>query len=103
MVVEILHRFVAFVALATVSTKMERLLGSTESVSLLCRRIGNAVDTMPGLVTNNTQNVASEMGEFRAKWQTLSIYEKFEQTIVGVLTLVIGFIVTAPTFQLILH
>lgn len=43
------------------------------------------------------------MGEFRAKWQTLSIYEKFEQTIVGVLTLVIGFIVTATTCQLILH
>jgi uncharacterized membrane protein (DUF373 family) len=39
----------------------------------------------------------------RTKWQTLSLYEKFEQTIVSVLTLVIAAIVTIATWQLLLH
>src|ERR1700730_6874127 len=43
------------------------------------------------------------MAELRAKWQTLSIYEKFEQTVVSVLTLVIAGIVTIATWQLLLH
>src|SRR5258708_14262360 len=43
------------------------------------------------------------MRELRAKWQTLSIYEKFEQTVVSVLTLVIAGIVTIATWQLLLH
>jgi uncharacterized membrane protein (DUF373 family) len=43
------------------------------------------------------------MAELRSKWQTLSIYEKFEQTVVSVLTLVIAGIVTIATWQLLLH
>jgi len=46
---------------------------------------------------------ASELGELRTKWQTLSIYEKFEQSIVAALTLVIAFIVAIATWQLLLH
>ena len=52
---------------------------------------------------NKRLNLPSEMGELRAKWQTLSIYEKFEQTVVSVLTLVIAVIVTIATWQLLLH
>src|ERR1700704_47715 len=43
------------------------------------------------------------MAELRTKWQTLSIYEKFEQTVVSVLTLVIAGIVAIATWQLLLH
>src|ERR1700746_1690459 len=43
------------------------------------------------------------MAELRTKWQTLSIYEKFEQTVVSALTLVIAGIVTIATWQLLLH
>ena len=55
------------------------------------------------LVTNKILNLRSEMAELRTKWQTLSIYEKFEQTVVSVLTLVIAGIVTIATWQLLLH
>jgi uncharacterized membrane protein (DUF373 family) len=54
-------------------------------------------------VTNKILNLASEMRDLRSKWQTLSIYEKFEQTVVAVLTLVIAIIVTTATWQLLLH
>jgi uncharacterized membrane protein (DUF373 family) len=54
-------------------------------------------------VTNKILNLAAEMKELRSKWQTLSIYEKFEQTIVSVLTMVIAGIVTVATWQLLLH
>jgi uncharacterized membrane protein (DUF373 family) len=54
-------------------------------------------------VTNKILNLGSEMAELRSKWQTLSIYEKFEQTVVSVLTLVIAGIVTIATWQLVLH
>jgi uncharacterized membrane protein (DUF373 family) len=54
-------------------------------------------------VTNKILNLRSEMAELRTKWQTLSIYEKFEQTVVSVLTLVIAGIVTIATWQLLLH
>src|ERR1700716_118221 len=47
--------------------------------------------------------MATEIKELRTKWQTLSLYEKFEQTIVSVLTLVIAGIVTIATWQLLLH
>jgi uncharacterized membrane protein (DUF373 family) len=47
--------------------------------------------------------MATEIKELRTKWQTLSLYEKFEQTIVSVLTLVIAAIVTIATWQLLLH
>jgi uncharacterized membrane protein (DUF373 family) len=54
-------------------------------------------------VTNKILNLGTEVKELRAKWQTLSIYEKFEQTVVSVLTLVIAGIVTIATWQLLLH
>jgi uncharacterized membrane protein (DUF373 family) len=54
-------------------------------------------------VTNIILNLGTELAELRAKWQTLSIYEKFEQTVVSVLTLVIAGIVTIATWQLLLH
>jgi uncharacterized membrane protein (DUF373 family) len=55
--------------------------------------------------TGDKQNTQSGIrdGRVRAKWQTLSIYEKFEQTVVSVLTLVIAGIVTIATWQLVLH
>jgi uncharacterized membrane protein (DUF373 family) len=54
-------------------------------------------------VINKILNLGSEIAELRAKWQTLSLYEKFEQTVVSVLTLVIAGIVTIATWQLLLH
>jgi uncharacterized membrane protein (DUF373 family) len=54
-------------------------------------------------VTNKILNLGSEMSELRTKWQTLSIYEKFEETVVGVVTLVIALIAAIATWQLLLH
>jgi uncharacterized membrane protein (DUF373 family) len=54
-------------------------------------------------VTNKILTVASELRDLRSKWQTLSIYEKFEQTVVAVLTLVIATIVAIAAWQLLLH
>jgi hypothetical protein len=39
-------------------------------------------------VTNKIFTLASEIRYLCSKWQTLSIYERFEQTVVTVLTLV---------------
>jgi uncharacterized membrane protein (DUF373 family) len=47
--------------------------------------------------------LASEIGDLRSKWRTLSIYEKFEQAVVSVLTLVIAAIVSIATWHLILQ
>jgi uncharacterized membrane protein (DUF373 family) len=47
--------------------------------------------------------LASEIKDLRSKWKTLSIYEKFEQTVVAVLTLVIAVIVAIATWQLLLY
>ena len=52
---------------------------------------------------SNVFTLASELKELRAKWQTLSIYEKFEETAVGVVTLVIALIAAIATWQLLLH
>ena len=41
--------------------------------------------------------------EWNSRWKTLSIYEKFEQLIVSVLTWIIAVIVAVATWQLILH
>src|SRR5260370_12968950 len=41
--------------------------------------------------------------EWNSRWKTLSIYEKFEQTIVSILTWIIAVIVAVATWQLILH
>jgi uncharacterized membrane protein (DUF373 family) len=54
-------------------------------------------------VTNKITTLASEIRELRSKWQTLSIYEKFEQSVVAVLTLVIAIIVAVATWQLFLY
>jgi uncharacterized membrane protein (DUF373 family) len=54
-------------------------------------------------MTNKMLSLASEIKDLRTKWQTLSIYERFEQTVVAVLTLVIALIVAIATWQLLLH
>ena len=54
-------------------------------------------------MTNKIFTLALELKELRSKWRTLSIYEKFEQSVVGVLTLLIATIVAIATWQLILH
>src|SRR6201996_7188345 len=56
-----------------------------------------------GSVANNILTMASEFTDLRAKWQTLSIYERFEQTVVSVLTLVIAVIVAIAAWQLVLY
>ena len=54
-------------------------------------------------MTNNILTLAAECKELRSKWQTLSLYERFEQTIVAALILVIALIVAITTWQLFLH
>jgi uncharacterized membrane protein (DUF373 family) len=54
-------------------------------------------------MVNKIFTLATEFRDLRSKWQTLSIYEKFEQSVVGVLTLVIAVIVALATWQLLLH
>ncbi len=44
-------------------------------------------------MANKMLSLASELKDLRSKWQTLSIYERFEQTVVAVLTMVIAIIV----------
>ena len=47
--------------------------------------------------------LVAELKELRAKWQTLSIYEKFEETVVSVLTLVFALSAALATWQLVLY
>ena len=54
-------------------------------------------------MTNKILTLASEIKELQSKWKTLSLYERFEQAVVAVLTLVIALIVTIATWQLLLH
>ena len=54
-------------------------------------------------MTNNILTLAAEFKELRFKWQTLSLYERFEQTIVAALILVIALIVALTTWQLFLQ
>src|ERR1700733_11297933 len=54
-------------------------------------------------MTNNILTLAEEFKELHTKWQTLSLYERFEQTIVAALVLVIALIVALTTWQLFLH
>jgi uncharacterized membrane protein (DUF373 family) len=54
-------------------------------------------------VANNMLTLASELRDLRSKWRTLSIYERFEQTVVSVLTLVIAVIVAIAAWQLVLY
>src|ERR1700723_3184963 len=41
--------------------------------------------------------------DLRSKWKTLSLYERFEQTVVSALTLVIAIIIALAAWQLLLH
>src|ERR1700704_1805190 len=54
-------------------------------------------------MTSKILTLASEFREARSKWQTLSIYEKFEQLVVAVLTTVIALIIALATWQLLFH
>jgi uncharacterized membrane protein (DUF373 family) len=54
-------------------------------------------------VANKILTLASEFKDLRSKWQTLSLYERFEQTVVAALILVIAIIVAIATWQLLLH
>ena len=54
-------------------------------------------------MANKILTLASEFKDLRSKWQTLSLYERFEQTVVALLTLVIAIIVAIATWQLLLH
>jgi hypothetical protein len=44
--------------------------------------------------------LATEFRQVQSKWQTLSLYERFEQTVVAALTLVIALIVALAAWQL---
>ena len=50
-------------------------------------------------MANKILTLASEFKELRSKWQTLSLYERFEQTVVAILTLVIAIIVAISTLE----
>jgi uncharacterized membrane protein (DUF373 family) len=54
-------------------------------------------------MTSKILTLASEFKDLRSKWQTLSLYERFEQAVVGMLTLVIAVIVAIATWQLLLY
>lgn len=54
-------------------------------------------------MTGKILTVAAEFKELRSKWQTLSLYERFEQTVVAALILVIACIVALTTWQLFLN
>jgi uncharacterized membrane protein (DUF373 family) len=54
-------------------------------------------------MTSKILTLASEFKDLRSKWQTLSLYERFEQSVVGMLTLVIAVIVAIATWQLLLY
>src|ERR1700736_927750 len=54
-------------------------------------------------MTNHILTLAAEFKGLRSKWQTLSLYERFEQTIVAALILVIALNVALTTWQLLLH
>ena len=54
-------------------------------------------------MANKILTLVTEFRDLRSKWQTLSIYERFEQSVVGALTPVIAVIVALDTWQLLLH
>ena len=54
-------------------------------------------------MTNKILTLTSEFMDLRSKWKTLSLYERFEQTVVSVLTLVIAVIIALAAWQLLLH
>ena len=74
-----------------------------QDVSGLARRAPGIQLGGGGSMTIKILTLASELKELRSKWQTLSIYEKFEQLVVALLTAVIALIVALATWQLLLH
>ena len=54
-------------------------------------------------MTDKILTLTSEMSDLRSKWKTLSLYERFEQTVVSLLTVVIAVIIALATWQLLLH
>jgi uncharacterized membrane protein (DUF373 family) len=66
-------------------------------------RPGRGCDWLGGPMTSKILTLASEFRELHSKWQTLSIYERFEQLVVAVLTTVIALIIALATWQLLLH
>jgi len=54
-------------------------------------------------MTRKILTLAAEFRELRSKWQTLSIYERFEQSVVAVLTTMIALIIAFATWQLLFH
>ena len=54
-------------------------------------------------MVTNMLTLGTELKALRSKWPTLSIYEKFEQTVVAILTIVIAIIVPLTTWQLLLR
>src|ERR1700722_11960199 len=66
-------------------------------------RPGRGCDWLGVPMTSKILTLASEFRELRSKWQTLSIYERFEQLVIAVLTTVIALIIALATWQLLLH
>jgi uncharacterized membrane protein (DUF373 family) len=54
-------------------------------------------------VSNEVPSLKSEIRDLGSKWKALSIYERFEQSVVTVLTVVIAVIVSVATWQLVLY
>jgi small-conductance mechanosensitive channel len=53
-------------------------------------------------MASNILTVATEVNDLRSKWRTLSVYERFEQSVVTILTLVIAVIAALAAWQLLL-
>ena len=51
-------------------------------------------------VTSTILTLGTEFRQLQLKWRTLSLYERFEQTVVAALTLVIALIVALAAWQL---
>jgi uncharacterized membrane protein (DUF373 family) len=55
------------------------------------------------MANNQILTFAREVNDLRTKWRTLSVYERFEQSVVTILTFVIAVIVVMAAWQLLLH
>jgi uncharacterized membrane protein (DUF373 family) len=55
------------------------------------------------MANNQILTFAREVNDLRTKWRTLSVYERFEQSVVTILTFVIAVIVVLAAWQLLLR
>jgi uncharacterized membrane protein (DUF373 family) len=55
------------------------------------------------MASNHSLSFGREVNDLRSKWGTLSVYERFEQSVVTILTFVIAVIVIVAAWQLLLH